>query len=67
MKRRCAICGRDGEDVAARITEMAPAHRPPFQVIDRCKDSVGCRERAEALGEDWPVFDAVAAALEAAR
>lgn len=55
MRRRCDVCGRDGDDVRARLSEMTPEFPPRYQTLLRCQDSVACRERCEAVGETWPI------------
>jgi hypothetical protein len=59
VTRECGLCGTWGPDVTTMLVEWAePLNGRRWDTIDRCRDSVACRARAEAAGARWQVRDA---------
>lgn len=48
--RTCQLCGRSS-DVAPAVARYPDG----FQSIDRCRDSLRCRDTVEASGKPWPL------------
>lgn len=55
MKAVCDLCGDESIDVRSGLACYADDGR--FERIDRCVDHQACRDRLEALGDDWPLID----------
>lgn len=61
-RQACVLCGAVSHDVRVglvRWRKRGDVTSPPFAALPRCRDHAGCRERVEALGEEWDVVDAL--------
>lgn len=58
----CLICGHTSRDVSVGLVEWRrPIDGRRFDALPRCQDKAACRERLEAIGDEWPVVPEKAA------
>lgn len=59
MKPTCDFCGAS-DDVKPTIVEVRPEYRAdpkaPYESHLLCRDHLACRERVEAIGDEWAVM-----------
>jgi len=56
IDRTCVLCGLTSRDVSVSlISWIEPVGRDRYTSAPRCKDVYACRDRVEALGEQWDV------------
>lgn len=54
----CLLCGHERvTEVRVSLARWRYPEGAMFSAVPRCVDRKACRERCEALGEDWPVID----------
>lgn len=57
VARVCVLCGITSVEVTPSLALLAATQErgQTYTRMDRCKDTLACRDRCEAQGDEWPL------------